>query len=122
MGANPGSRPNPKDVVERCRKPGGYFHNDLVDSLLFLEEIQIKEPGDKTAFYSKLPNLLDSFPDNLSKHKILPQLINAFDFGNAGSAVLAPMFKVWPYLRIRKFELVMLSVNTFVYAAWKFAV
>ena len=94
VGANPGARPNPKDVVDRCRQPGGYFHNDLVESLLFLEEMQIKEATEKTAFFSKLPGLLDGFPDNLSKHKILPQLVNAFEFGNAGSAVLGPMFKV----------------------------
>ena len=94
VGANPSSRPNPKDVVAKCRQSGGYFHNDLVESLLFLEEIQIKEANDKTAFFTKLPSLLDSFPDDLSKHKILPQLINAFEFGNAGSTVLAPLFKV----------------------------
>jgi SCY1-like protein 1 len=75
VGATPGSRPNPKDVVERCRKPGGYFHNDLVDSLLFLEEIQIKEPGDKTAFYSKLPNLLDGLPDNLSSYLLMLSIL-----------------------------------------------
>lgn len=94
VGALPNSRPNPSEVIQKCRKAGGYFHNDLVESLLFLEEIQIKEANDKTRFFSSLPSLLDSFPENLSRHKILPQLINAFDFGNAGSAILAPMFKV----------------------------
>jgi len=94
VGANPASRLNPKEIVIRCRKEGGYFHNDLVDCLLFLEEIQIKDASDKTRFFSSLSSLLDSFPENLSRHKILPQLINAFDFGNAGSAILAPMFKL----------------------------
>jgi len=94
VGALPNSRPNPSEVIQKCRKAGGYFHNDLVESLLFLEEIQIKEANDKTRFFSSLPSLLDSFPENLSRHKILPQLINAFDFGNAGSAILAPMFKL----------------------------
>ena len=94
VGANPSSRPSANEVVARCRKPGGYFHNDLIESLMFLEEIQIKEANDKTRFFSSLPPLLESFPDNLSRHKILPQLINAFEFGNAGSAVLTPMLKV----------------------------
>lgn len=94
VGANPSSRPNPSDILVRCRKPGGYFNNDLVDCLLFLEEIQIKETNEKIQFFNKLPKLLDSFPENLSRHKILPQIINAFEFGNAGSSVLAPMFKV----------------------------
>jgi hypothetical protein len=29
-----------------------------------------------------------------NKNKILPQLLNAFEYGDAGSAVLAPLFKV----------------------------
>lgn len=61
---------------------------------MFLEEIQIKEANDKVRFFNSLPPLLESFPENLSRHKILPQLVNAFEFGNAGSAVLTPMLKV----------------------------
>jgi len=87
-------RPNPADIIVRGRKPGGFFKNDLVDSLLFLEEIQIKEQVDKNRFFNGLTLVLDKFPDEICKHKILPQLINAFEFGNAGSAVLAPLFKV----------------------------
>jgi len=91
---NPSSRPNPADIIARGRRPGGFFKNDLVDSLLFLEEIQIKEQNEKTKFFNGLATVLEKFPDDICKHKILPQLINAFEFGNAGSAVLAPMFKV----------------------------
>lgn len=94
MGANPGSRPNPADVITRCRKNGGYFKNELVDTLLFLEEIQIKEKGEKNRFFSGLVGPLDNFPEHVCRHKILPQLITAFEYGEAGSAVLAPMFKV----------------------------
>jgi len=39
VGASPSNRPNPADIITRCRKPGGFFKNDLVDTLLFLEEI-----------------------------------------------------------------------------------
>ncbi|KAK5648616.1 hypothetical protein RI129_003508 [Pyrocoelia pectoralis] len=94
VGANPPSRPNPADIITRCRKLGGYFKNDLVDTLLFLEEIQIKDKNEKNRFFSNLTPHLDNFPDNVCKHKILPQLITAFEYGDAGSAVLAPMFKL----------------------------
>ncbi|KAF5292820.1 hypothetical protein FQA39_LY13865 [Lamprigera yunnana] len=94
VGANPTSRPNPADIITRCRKLGGYFKNDLVDTLLFLEEIQIKDKNEKNRFFSNLTPHLDNFPDNVCKHKILPQLITAFEYGDAGSAVLAPMFKL----------------------------
>lgn len=48
VSANPASRPNPADVITRCRRQGGYFKNDLVDVLLFLEEIQIKDRTEKS--------------------------------------------------------------------------
>ncbi|XP_055629063.1 N-terminal kinase-like protein isoform X2 [Toxorhynchites rutilus septentrionalis] len=94
VGASPASRPNPADVITKCRKPGGFFKNDLVDTLLFLEEIQIKEKTEKNRFFSALTPQLDNFPDSVCKNKILPQLITAYEYGDAGSAVLAPMFKL----------------------------
>ncbi|XP_058063107.1 N-terminal kinase-like protein [Anopheles bellator] len=94
VGAAPASRPNPADIITKCRKPGGFFKNDLVDSLLFLEEIQIKDKAEKTRFFSGLTAQLDNFPDTVCRHKILPQLITAYEYGDAGSAVLAPMFKL----------------------------
>lgn len=94
VGAQPAQRPNPADIITKCRKPGGFFKNDLVDTLLFLEEIQIKDKAEKNRFFGALTAQLDSFPDNVCRQKILPQLITAFEYGDAGSAVLAPMFKV----------------------------
>ena len=56
--------------------------------------LQIKEATEKTHFFNSLAPVLDSFPESFCKYKILPQLINAFEYGNAGSAVLQPLFKV----------------------------
>ncbi|XP_015518741.1 N-terminal kinase-like protein [Neodiprion pinetum] len=87
-------RPNPADVIARCRSNGGYFKNDLVDALLFLEEIQMKEKGEKSRFFTQLASKLESFPDGVGRYKILPQLLAAFDFGDAGSAVLPPLLQL----------------------------
>ncbi|XP_048486188.1 N-terminal kinase-like protein isoform X2 [Plutella xylostella] len=94
VSANPASRPNPADIITRCRKMGGYFKNDLIDTMLFLEEIQIKDKVEKGKFFSTLSSHLDSFPEAVCVHKILPQLLTAFHYGDAGSAVLNPMFKL----------------------------
>ncbi|XP_075223189.1 N-terminal kinase-like protein yata [Lycorma delicatula] len=94
VGANPNSRPNPADLITRCRKNGGYFKNELVDALLFLEESQIKDKHEKSRFLNSLTAQLDHFPQHICKHKVLPQLITAFEYGDAGAAVLAPMFKL----------------------------
>uniref|UniRef100_A0A182W601 N-terminal kinase-like protein n=1 Tax=Anopheles minimus TaxID=112268 RepID=A0A182W601_9DIPT len=68
VGAAPASRPNPADVITKCRKPGGFFKNDLVDSLLFLEEIQIKDKVEKMRFFSALTAQIDNFPDNVCRY------------------------------------------------------
>ncbi|XP_078672042.1 N-terminal kinase-like protein isoform X1 [Branchiostoma floridae x Branchiostoma belcheri] len=94
VGANPKVRPNPANFIQSCRKTGGFMKNSFVDTNLFLEEQQIKDQNEKTKFFSELTPKLDDFPDNFCKHKILPQLLNAYEFGNAGSSVLAPLFKL----------------------------
>lgn len=56
--------------------------------------VQIKEPAEKQQFFQDLSDNLDSFPEDFCKHKVLPQLLTAFEFGNAGAVVLTPLFKV----------------------------
>jgi SCY1-like protein 1 len=56
--------------------------------------IQIKDPAEKHQFFQDLSENLDSFPEDFCKHKVLPQLLTAFEFGNAGAVVLTPLFKV----------------------------
>ncbi|XP_041352355.1 N-terminal kinase-like protein [Gigantopelta aegis] len=98
VSANPKSRPNPAKFIESCRQKGRFMDNSFVTSMLFLEEIQIKDQNEKTKFFSSLTPSLDSFPPQFCRHKILPQLLNAFEYSNAGSSVLAPMFKLAKYL------------------------
>ncbi|XP_044011872.1 N-terminal kinase-like protein [Aphidius gifuensis] len=90
----PENRPNPADVIARCRSNGGFFKTNLVDALLFLEEIQMKEKNEKSKFFSQLAGQLDSFPDGVGRFKILPQLLAAFEFGDAGCAVLPPLLQL----------------------------
>lgn len=55
---------------------------------------QIKDNDEKLRFFNNLSLSLDSFPQEICLYKVLPELINSFEFGNAGSSVLSPMFKV----------------------------
>ena len=65
VGANPGKRPSPHDVITKLRRSPGFFKNDLIDIVIFLEELQIKDDGDKSRFFSSLPGLLDNCPANV---------------------------------------------------------
>lgn len=104
VGANPRARPNPARFLQNCRAPGGFLCNSFVESNLFLEEIQIKEPAEKQQFFQDLSENLDSFPEDFCKHKVLPQLLTAFEFGNAGAVVLTPLFKVGKFLSAEEYQ------------------
>ncbi|XP_023231416.1 N-terminal kinase-like protein [Centruroides sculpturatus] len=94
VSANPSSRLNPSSFLNKCCIKGGFMKNKFVDTMLFLEEIQIKDTNEMNHFLNVLVSLLDTFPPDICKYKILNQLLNAFEFGNAGSAVLVPLFKL----------------------------
>ncbi|KAM8848597.1 N-terminal kinase-like protein [Synchiropus picturatus] len=104
VGANPRARPNPARFLQNCRAPGGFLSNSFVESNLFLEQIQIKEQAEKQQFFQDLSDNLDSFPEDFCKHKVLPQLLTAFEFGNAGAVVLTPLFKVGKFLSAEEYQ------------------
>lgn len=104
MGTEPGSRPNPKDILEKGSQANGFFRNPLIDTLIFLEEIQIKDKTEKNKFFSSITDQLDNLPDNVCRHKILPQLITAYEYGDAGSAILAPLFKLGRLLEEEEYQ------------------
>ncbi|KAH6935756.1 hypothetical protein HPB50_009323 [Hyalomma asiaticum] len=98
------SRPSPADVFTRFRSTGGFFKNSFVDTMLFIEEIQIKDSTEKNRFFTGLTSVMDNFPSNVCKYKILLQLINAFEFRDVGSAVLTPLFKIRKLLDAEEFK------------------
>ncbi|XP_036619195.1 N-terminal kinase-like protein isoform X2 [Trichosurus vulpecula] len=104
VGANPRVRPNPSRFLQNCQAPGGFMCNSFVETNLFLEEIQIKEPAEKQKFFQELSKSLDSFPEDFCRHKILPQLLTAFEYGSAGAVILTPLFKVGKFLNAEEYQ------------------
>ncbi|XP_018409826.1 PREDICTED: N-terminal kinase-like protein [Nanorana parkeri] len=104
VGANPKMRPNPARFLQNCRAPGGFFCNSFVETNLFLEEIQIKDPAERQTFFEQLSENLDSFPEDFCRHKILPQLLTAFEFGSAGAVILTPLFKIGKFLNAEEYQ------------------
>uniref|UniRef100_A0A1I7XM28 N-terminal kinase-like protein n=1 Tax=Heterorhabditis bacteriophora TaxID=37862 RepID=A0A1I7XM28_HETBA len=82
------------NIFFRYRTTGGFFKNKFVDTLLFLEEFQLKEANEKQSFFMHLRENLDIFPDDLAKYKILPKLILTYEYGDAGPNILIPLFKL----------------------------
>ncbi|XP_068191484.1 leukemia inhibitory factor receptor-like [Antennarius striatus] len=51
------------------------------------DTFRIKEPAEEQQFFQDLSDNLDSFHEDFCKHRVLPQLLTALEFGNAGSVV-----------------------------------
>ena len=51
-----------------------------------------------------LSGKLDKIPSKICQHKILAELIKAFDFSNAGSLILAPVFKIGKNLSTEEYQ------------------
>lgn len=102
--ANPKSRPSSSTFLKKASKGTGFFKNKFVDSMLFLREIHIKENDEKLKFFNGLSSCLDTFPQEACLYRVLPELINAFEFGNAGSSVLSPMFKLGKLLNEEEYQ------------------
>ncbi|XP_071948081.1 N-terminal kinase-like protein isoform X3 [Antedon mediterranea] len=104
VGANPISRPNPARFLQFCLETNGFMDNSFVKTNLFLEEIQIKDAIEKNKFLAGLSSSLDDFPEEFCRFKILPLLLQAFEFGNAGSAVLTPLLKLGKLLETAEYQ------------------
>jgi SCY1-like protein 1 len=65
-----------------------------LDTLLFLDEFQLKDSSEKQVFFKSLQSNLELFTDDIAKYKILPKLIHTYEYGEAGAHVLIPMFKL----------------------------
>uniref|UniRef100_A0A8C4R6A9 N-terminal kinase-like protein n=1 Tax=Eptatretus burgeri TaxID=7764 RepID=A0A8C4R6A9_EPTBU len=104
VGANPRARRSPANLLQILRFTDGFLDNSFVSTNLFLEEIQIKDPGEKKIFFKQLSQNLDSFPEQHCRSKVLPLLLHAFEFGSAGAVVLAPLFKLGKLLSAEEYQ------------------
>ncbi|CAG8593593.1 5786_t:CDS:10, partial [Acaulospora morrowiae] len=109
INVNPKSRLSISNFIDIGLRANGYFQNDLIQTILFLENMNIKETEEKNNFFKKLNTLIDKFPPHICKFKILPELINALEFGSGGAKVLPLIIKIGNALDDSEYESVVLS-------------
>lgn len=92
---NPRQRTSPKSFIDDCKIAKVFFDKPALEAVLFVEGIQlIKDPGLMAKNFNLLEKELKSIPKDTCKFKILPDLINAFEYGGADSNVLDLVFKI----------------------------
>lgn len=60
----------------------------------FLEDLSIKDPGEKNKFFRNLPNLIPSFPEVVCTRKLLPLISSALSYGGAPAIALGCLLQV----------------------------
>lgn len=102
METNPKVYPNPAHFPKNCQVPSGFM--SFMETNLFLEGTQIKEPAEKQKFFQELSKSLDLFPKDFCRHKVLPQLLTTFKFDDERTVVLKPLLKVGKYLKAEVYQ------------------
>ncbi|VDO11093.1 unnamed protein product [Rodentolepis nana] len=111
-------------VASKARSPFaaflkvGFFKNDYIDTLLFLEEIQLKDKEEKAQFLAGLgQRAVGLFPDDICRYKILPHLVQSVQYGSAGVEALVPVLELSHLLPASDFEVVVVPALVRLFAA-----
>ncbi|KAF7728827.1 hypothetical protein EC973_005453 [Apophysomyces ossiformis] len=107
--SSPTSRADAEAFLDAGLSSKGFFNVDFVQVNLFLENISIKDQNEKEGFFRQLDSSVETFPSEFAKHKILPELVNAFEFGSGGAKALNAILKIGQHLPEDEYESVLIG-------------
>ncbi|KAG9146637.1 hypothetical protein Leryth_026302 [Lithospermum erythrorhizon] len=90
LSSTPSRRMNSSKLLENSE----YFHNKLVETIQFMEILNLKDSVEKDTFFRKLPNLAEQLPLQIVLKKLLPLLASALEFGAASAPALTAFLKM----------------------------
>lgn len=96
----PSRRLNSSKLLENSE----YFQNKLVETIHFMEILNLKDSVEKDTFFRKLPNLSEQLPREIVLKKLLPLLASALEFGSAAAPALTALLKMGSWLSIEEFS------------------
>ncbi|KAL8192848.1 hypothetical protein R6Q57_027296 [Mikania cordata] len=100
LSSMPSRRLNSSKLAENCE----YFQNKLVDTIHFMEILNLKDSVEKDTFFRKLPTLAEQLPREIVLKKLLPLLASALEFGSAAAPALTAFLKLGAWLSPEQFN------------------
>ncbi|XP_071705868.1 uncharacterized protein [Rutidosis leptorrhynchoides] len=100
LSSMPSRRLNSSKLSENCE----YFQNKLVDTIHFMEILNLKDSVEKDTFFRKLPTLAEQLPREIVLKKLLPLLASALEFGSAAAPALTAFLKMGAWLSSEEFN------------------
>ncbi|XP_051138422.1 uncharacterized protein LOC127256452 [Andrographis paniculata] len=101
LSSAPSRRLNPSKLLENSE----YFQNKLVETIQFMEILNLKDSVEKDTFFRKLPSLADKLPRQIVLKKLLPLLASALEFGSASAPALTALLKMGSWLSAEEYTL-----------------
>ncbi|KAF9540396.1 hypothetical protein EC957_004342 [Mortierella hygrophila] len=114
---DPKTRPSVGDFLNKGMQAKGFFQNDLIQIVNFLENFSVKEPLQRDTFLRKLDMQIDRLPQEFCKYKVLPELVQALEYGSGGPKVLAPIVKIGASLEEQEYEALITNVLVKMFAS-----
>ncbi|KAJ1952630.1 Nuclear aminoacylation-dependent tRNA export pathway component [Linderina pennispora] len=87
-------RLSPAKFLQMASRPGGFLDSPFITTSLFLENIAVKDDDEKTEFFAGLHSVIEGFPQDFSKYKILPELLKIMEFGGGDAKVLSGIIRI----------------------------
>ncbi|CAA7392940.1 unnamed protein product [Spirodela intermedia] len=100
LSSTPSRRLNPAKLIDNSE----YFHNKLVETIQFMEILNLKDSVEKDSFFRKLPNLAEQLPRPIVLRKLLPLLSSSLEFGSAAAPALTALLKMGSWLPADEFS------------------
>ncbi|CAM6105787.1 unnamed protein product [Calypogeia fissa] len=100
LGSVPSRRMNPSKLIDNSE----FFQNKLVETIQFVENLNLKDSAEKDSFFRKLSNLSEQLPREIVLKKLLPLLASALEFGSAAAPALTPLLKMGAWLSPEEFN------------------
>ncbi|KAJ4903999.1 Protein kinase family protein with ARM repeat domain [Raphanus sativus] len=113
LSSMPSRRLNTSKLLEN----GEYFQNKLVDTIHFMDILNLKDSVEKDTFFRKLPNVAEQLPREIVLKKLLPLLASSLEFGSAVAPALTALLKMGSWLSTEDFKLKVLPTIVKLFAS-----
>ncbi|XP_019052793.1 PREDICTED: probable inactive serine/threonine-protein kinase scy1 isoform X2 [Nelumbo nucifera] len=100
LSSTPARRLNASKLIDN----GEFFQNMLVETIQFMEILNLKDSVEKDTFFRRLPNLAEKLPRQIVLKKLLPLLASALEFGSAVAPALTALLKMGSWLSTEEFN------------------
>uniref|UniRef100_A0A0D9YGL6 Protein kinase domain-containing protein n=1 Tax=Oryza glumipatula TaxID=40148 RepID=A0A0D9YGL6_9ORYZ len=100
LSSAPSRRMNPFKLIDNSE----FFQNKLVETIQFMEVLNLKDSVEKDSFFRKLPNIAEQLPREIVLKKLLPVLASALEFGSAAAPALVVLLKMGSWLPADQFS------------------